>query len=66
MEMHDLTTKMMAKIPKIARNCESWANYGCIFPLWHTCLVEALRRVGLAETEWAEYQVETIRLRYDC
>ena len=26
-------------------------------------LVEALRRVGLAETEWAEYQVETIRLR---
>ena len=26
-------------------------------------LVEALRRVGLAETEWSEYQVETIRLR---
>src|SRR5467141_4736582 len=26
-------------------------------------LVEALRRVGLAGTEWAEYQVETIRLR---
>jgi hypothetical protein len=26
-------------------------------------LVEALRRVGLAKTEWAEYQVETIRLR---
>src|SRR6266550_2490016 len=26
MEMHDLTTKMMAKIPKIARNCESWVN----------------------------------------
>jgi len=26
-------------------------------------LVEALRRVGLAETEWAQYQVETIRLR---
>jgi hypothetical protein len=26
-------------------------------------LVEALRRVGLAETECAEYQVETIRLR---
>jgi hypothetical protein len=26
-------------------------------------LVAALRRVGLAETEWAEYQVETIRLR---
>src|SRR2546429_7360273 len=26
MEMHDLTTKMMAKIPKIARNCESWVR----------------------------------------
>lgn len=26
-------------------------------------LVEALRRLGLAGTEWAEYQVETIRLR---
>ena len=26
-------------------------------------LVEALRRVGLAGTEWAEYQAETIRLR---
>jgi hypothetical protein len=26
METHDLTTKMMAKIPKIARNCESWAS----------------------------------------
>jgi len=26
-------------------------------------LVEALRRVGLGETEWSEYQVETIRLR---
>ena len=26
MEMHDLTTKMMAKIPKIARNCESWVS----------------------------------------
>ena len=26
-------------------------------------LIEALRRVGLAETEWSEYQVETIRLR---
>ena len=26
-------------------------------------LVEALRRIGLAGTEWAEYQVETIRLR---
>ena len=26
-------------------------------------LIEGLRRVGLAGTEWAEYQVETIRLR---
>jgi hypothetical protein len=26
-------------------------------------LIEALRRVGLAGTEWAEYQAETIRLR---
>jgi hypothetical protein len=26
METHDLTTKMIAKIPKIARNCESWAK----------------------------------------
>src|SRR5208283_5426542 len=26
METHDLTTKMMVKIAKIARNCESWAN----------------------------------------
>src|SRR5208337_2071315 len=28
METHDLTTKMMVKIAKIARNCESWANGG--------------------------------------
>lgn len=26
-------------------------------------LVETLRRLGLAGTEWAKYQVETIRLR---
>ena len=26
MEAHDLTTKMMAKLPKIARNCESSAK----------------------------------------
>jgi Transposase DDE domain group 1 len=26
-------------------------------------IIEALRRVGLAETAWSEYQVETIRLR---
>lgn len=27
METHDLTTKMRPKIPKIARNCESWARF---------------------------------------
>jgi len=26
METHDLTMKMRPKIPKIARNCESWVN----------------------------------------
>jgi len=26
MKIHDLTTKMMAKMPRITRNCESWAN----------------------------------------
>ena len=31
MEVHDLTTKMMEKIPKIALNCEGWASKK-IFP----------------------------------
>ena len=26
MKIHDLTTKMMAKMPRITRNCESWAR----------------------------------------
>jgi hypothetical protein len=28
METHDLTAKLMAKTPKIVRNCEGWANGG--------------------------------------
>src|SRR5580700_2998852 len=27
METRDLTTKLMAKTPKIVRNCEGWANF---------------------------------------
>ena len=26
MKIHDLTTKMMAKMPRITRNCESWVR----------------------------------------
>ena len=43
----------------VRRRAEFWLYFSSLAYV----LVEALRRVGLAKTEWAESQVETIRLR---
>jgi hypothetical protein len=32
METRDLTAKLVAKTPKIVRNCEGWANGGVLLP----------------------------------